>query len=223
VRALGLLTPLLAGAIATLVVPVTAQAQEAFVEEPDVTRLDVERLPPEAIEVTRELYAHGWFLEAHLGARGFLGGVGDYAKAGPMAQISFGYEVASWFWVSAAAELSMHGTDAPPPPSPTVFDVLDFLIQLRLQANASARVGLWLAGEVGIGFSTTDVLSTYGLDQADEVGLIYGGSAGLDWHMRNRHHSIGLQGGARVHSNLEGPSGELALGIHGALYLRYVF
>ena len=106
----------------------------------------------------------------------------------------------------------MHGTDAPPPPSPTVFDVLDFLIQLRLQANASARVGLWLAGEVGIGFSTTDVLSTYGLDQADEVGLIYGGSAGLDWHMRNRHHSIGLQGGARVHSNLDGPSGDVAIG-----------
>jgi len=222
VRALGLLTPL-AGAIALLLIPAAVEAQEAFVEEPDPTRLDVERLPPEAIEVTRDLYAHGFFLEAHLGARGFIGGVGAYAKAGPMAQISFGYEVASWFWVSAAAELSMHGTDAPPPPSPTVFDVLDFLIQLRVQLNASARVALWLAGEVGIGFSTTDVLDTYGIDQADQVGLLYGGSLGLDWHMRNRHHSIGLQGGARVHSNLDGPSGDLAIGVHGALYLRYVF
>ena len=221
-RALGLLTPL-AGAIALLLVPAAVQAQEAFVEEPDPTRLDVERLPPEAIEVTRDLYAHGFFLEAHLGARGFIGGVGDYAKAGPMAQISFGYEIASWFWVSAAAELSMHGTDAPPPPSPTVFDVLDFLIQLRVQLNATARFALWLAGEVGIGFSTTDVLDTYGIDQADEVGFLYGGSLGLDWHMRNRHHSIGLQGGARVHSNLDGPRGDLAIGVHGALYLRYVF
>jgi hypothetical protein len=222
VRAFGLLTPL-AGAIALLLVPLGAQAQETFVEEPDPTRLDVERLPPEAIEVTRDLYAHGFFLEAHLGARGFIGGVGDYAKAGPMAQISFGYELASWFWVSAAAELSLHGTDAPPPPSPTVFDVIDFLLQVRFQLNASARVALWLAGEVGIGFSTTDVLDTYGLDQADEVGFLYGGSLGFDWHMRNRHHSIGLQGGARVHSNLDGPSGDIAIGVHGTLYLRYVF
>ncbi len=198
-------------------------AQDAFVEEPDATRLDVERLPPEAIELSRDLYAHGVYLEAHLGARGFIGGVGDYAKAGPVVQIAAGYELASWLWLGAAMELSMHRTDAAPPPSPTVFDVLDFLAQVRFQLNASARFALWLGGEVGIGFSTTDVLDTYGVDQADEIGLLYGGSLGLDWHLRNRHHSIGLQGGARVHSNLEGPTGELALAVHGALYLRYVF
>ena len=31
-------------------------------EEPDPTRLDVERLPPEAIPISRDLYAHGFFL-----------------------------------------------------------------------------------------------------------------------------------------------------------------
>lgn len=227
-RALGaptsLVVLLVLGLLGTpLLVAAPAAAQEAFVEEPDATRLDVERLPPEAIEVTRDLYAHGFTLEAHLGARGYIGGVGDYVKAGPLLHIGFGYELISWLWLGAAVELSMHGTDAPPPPSPTVFDVLDFLVQLRFQLDASARVALWLAGEVGIGLSTTDVLDTYGLDQADEVGLVYGGSLGLDWHMRNRHHSIGLQGGARIHSNLEGPTGELAVAVHGALYLRYVF
>src|SRR5690606_29549758 len=43
-----------------------AQSEEEQIvtsEEPDATRLDVERLPPEAIQITRELYAHGFFLE----------------------------------------------------------------------------------------------------------------------------------------------------------------
>ena len=199
------------------------EAQRAFVEEPDATRLDVERLPPEAIEVSRELHAHGFFVEAHLGARGFVGGVGDLAKAGPLVQVAFGYELTSWLWLSLATELSMHPTGAPAPPSPTVFDVLDFLAQLRFQLNASARFAIWLGGEVGLGLTTTDVLATYGIDQADSVGLLYGGSLGIDWHMRNLHHSIGIQGGARVHSNLDGPLGDLALAVHGALYLRYVF
>ena len=211
------------GAALALLTSSPALAQDGFVEEPDATRLDVERLPPEAIALSRDLYAHGLFLEAHLGARAFIGGVGDYAKAGPVVQIAFGYEVTSWLWLSAAVELSMHGTDAPPPPSPTVFDVLDFMAQVRFQLAASSRVALWLGGEVGLGLSTTDVLDTYGIDQADEAGLIYGGSLGFDWHFRNRHHSIGLQGGARVHPNLQGATGELAIAVHGALYLRYVF
>ncbi|HEX6240722.1 MAG TPA: hypothetical protein VFZ61_07510, partial [Polyangiales bacterium] len=47
------------------------KAGEVFVESPDPTRLDVARLPPEAIQITRDLYAHGFFVEAQLGAQGF--------------------------------------------------------------------------------------------------------------------------------------------------------
>ncbi len=41
--------------------------------------------------------------------------------------------------------------------------------------------------------------------------------------MRNRHHSMGILGGARIHPGLEGFDGELAIGVHGSAYIRYVF
>ncbi|MEM9073720.1 MAG: hypothetical protein AAGE52_34840 [Myxococcota bacterium] len=201
-----------------------ASAQDGpVVEEPDPTRLDVERLPPEAIEITRDLYSHGFFLEAYIGTRTFVGGVGDLSNTGPFAHIGFGYELTRWLWIGGAVEGSMHRTDAPSPPSPTVFEVLNFLAEVRFQLNMTARAALWLGGEFGIGFATGEVLRAYGLQDADNVGLVYGGQLGLDWHMRNRHHSIGIVGGARVFPNLEGIDGSVAIGVHASLYLRYVF
>ncbi len=200
-----------------------ATAQEPFEEEPDPTRLDVERLPPEAIEVTRDLYAHGFFLESMIGARGFIGGVGRFSNAGPYLNIGFGYEIWRWLWVKLSVDGSIHRTDAPRPPSPAAFELLDVMAEVRFQLDLSARAALWLGGEFGLGFVTTDVLRTYGLNETDNIGLIYGGQLGFDWHMRNRHHSIGVLGGSRLHPNLQGPDGELAIGVHGALYLRYVF
>ena len=202
-----------------LAAPVHAQETEA----PDPTRLDVERLPPEAITITRDLYSKGVYIEGNVGVRGFIGGVGRVSQPGPHFQLNVGYQLFRWLHVGAIVEGSLHRTNAPAPPSPTVFDVLDFLGQLRLQLNASARAAIWIAGEFGIGFTTTDVLRTYGLQDADSVGVVYGGQLAFDWHMRNRHHSFGLAGGARVHSNLAGFDGEVAIAVHGSLYLRYVF
>ncbi|HJL32755.1 MAG TPA: hypothetical protein RMI62_26940, partial [Polyangiaceae bacterium LLY-WYZ-15_(1-7)] len=84
-----------------------ARAQEPMVEEPDPTRLDVERLPPEAIEVTRDLYSHGIFIEAFVGARGFIGGVGDLSRPGPYLHLGVGWEALSWLWIAVSAEGSM--------------------------------------------------------------------------------------------------------------------
>jgi hypothetical protein len=220
VRSRALFVASLLGALALASV---GSAQEPVVEEPDPTRLDVERLPPEAIEITRDLYSHGFYFEAHVGVRGFVGGLGRLAGAGPMLRIGFGYEVTRWLLVGLAAEGSVHRTKAPSPPSATVFEALDFLLDVRIQANVSARAALWLGGEVGLGFATSQVLRTYGLQDAEDVALLYGGQLGFDWHARNRHHSFGLVGGARIHPGFEGIDGELAIGIHGALYLRYVF
>src|SRR5262245_4225488 len=71
--------------------PDEVQAGEVRTEQVDSTRLDVSRLPPEAIEVTRDLYAHGFFAEAQLGAQGFLGDLGDVSKPGPRLALDFGY------------------------------------------------------------------------------------------------------------------------------------
>lgn len=220
-RALGI--ALVLSSLALVTGPARADEQARTLEEPDATRLDVERLPVEALEVTRDLYAHGFFLEAHVGTRGFLGGLGKISRPGLMASFGFGYEIARWLWLKAAVEASFHPTDAPPPPSATVFELVGGVVELRFQWDLSARVALWLGVEGGVVISLSDVLVTYGFEDSDSFGFMYGGQLGVDWHMRNRHHSLGLAAGARLYPSLEGPGGELPLGAHGTAYLRYVF
>ncbi len=196
---------------------------EPIIEEPDPTRLDVERLPPEAIDITRDLYSHGFFVEGVIGGRGFAGGVGQYSKIGLYLNIGAGLEIFPWLLVKLGAEGSIHATDAPSPPSPTSFQLVGFMAELRLQLNLSARFGLWAGGEFGIALTPTEVLATYGFLDADTVGFVFGGQLGIDWHFEDQHNSIGLLGGARLHPNLNGANGDTAIGVHTAAYLRHVF
>jgi hypothetical protein len=202
--------------------PASTDASDPLMEGIDPTRLDVERLPPEAIEVTRDLYSHGLFFEGWIGGRGFIGGIGDISNAGLFGSLGFGYELFNWLWVKLAFEGSLHTTSAPPPPSPTVFELVGALAELKLQIDFSERVAVWVQGEFGALITTGDVLPTYGVMQADEIGLMFGGSLGFDWHLFNRHYSIGLLGGARLYPSLETFDGQMSIGVHGALYLRYV-
>lgn len=204
-----------------------AQAPEADdaaarTEDPDATRLDVERLPPEAIRVTRDLYAHGFFLEASVGGRGYVGGVGRVSSPGPWAGVRFGYEIFDWLFVSAVGEVSIHETSAPAPPATEVFEILSALGDVKLQWSPTAELGIWLAGQVGIAAATTGVLRLYGLQSATDVGLMWGGDLGVDAHFHSRHFSIGLHGGVRGAPNLDA-FGDVAIGVHGAAYIRYVF
>lgn len=191
-------------------------------EEPDRTRLDVERLPPEAIQVTRALYAHGLTIEGAIGGRGFIGGVGRVSTPGPMLSIRISYELLEWLWIGAIAEGSMHQTATPPPPGRQVFELMGAMGDVRAQINPTAEVALWLAGQVGFIVATTDVLSLYGQPAASTVGIAYGGELGLDVHFHARHLSIGLLAGTRLSPALD-RLGEIAIGIHGAAYIRYVF
>lgn len=209
--------------VALVAVTQGAAAQAARTEELDVTRLDVERLPPEAIEIDRDMYSHGVFVEAHLGGRGFIGGGGRYFDAGMLASVGGGYELTSWLLLGAAAEFSLHPTDAPSPPTPTTLQIAGGLVEARLQANVASRFALWMGGEVGLMSVSGNFLTTYGVQDADSVGAMFGGSLGVDWHFTNRHHSLGLRGGARVYPSLAGFDGEPAIGVHSTLYLRYVF
>ena len=193
-------------------------------EEPDLTRLDVERLPPEAIPISRDLYAHGFFVEAQIGAMGFVGGIGDLVSVGPWAVISAGYELFDWLMVLLSAEGSMHNTEAPPPPAQTAFEIVGGSASLRVQANFTEAFAIWLSGQFALMVATTDILDLYGFPDASTIGIAYGGDLGIDWHLRARHHSIGLLGGVRHYPSLEGAGGESpALGIHGSAYMRYVF
>jgi hypothetical protein len=214
----------LAATFALLLAVTPAHAeQHATGETPDETRLDVERLPPEAITVTRDMFAHGLFLEGLVGGRGFAGGLGRISQPGLLARVGLGYEVLDWLSLGTAVELSLHDTDAPPPPAPGSFEFMDVLLEVRLQLPLSARAALWLGGEGGIGWAPGNLLAAYGARDANDVGLLYGGSLGFDWHLLSRHHSIGIMAGARLYPNLNGIGGETTFGIHSAVYLKYVF
>jgi len=203
--------------------PVSAPEDGPVEFEVDTTRLDVERLPPEAIEVTRDLYSHGLFMEGWVGGRGFIGGIGNLSDPGLYANVGLGIELFRFIYVRLAFEASFHQADAAPTPSATAFELLGALVELKFQVDVSARVGLWLQGEFGGVLAFGDVLPTYGVQGSDEVGLMYGGSAGFDWHLYNRHYSFGLLGGARLFPSLETLDGDMSIGVHGAAYLRYVF
>ena len=215
----------------TVLRPVDARAQDAdpereaspgvaFEEEPDPTRLDVERLPPEAVELDRDLYARGLFVEAQLGAEGFITGLGEVSAPGPRLGILVGFEFASWVAIAARLEGSLHETTNRAPPSTSVYENFVTLVELRLTAPLTPRAALWLDGQFGGVRSTGDVLRTLGFQDADGWGMVYGGELGFDWHVRGLHHSVGLNAGARLYPSLsqEDPS----LAVHGGLYLRYV-
>lgn len=191
-------------------------------EGPDPTRLDVERLPPEAIEVTRDLYASGWLVEGWLGGRGFLGGLGEVAAPGVWANVGMGYEWFHWLSVRVAIEASFHETLGPGPPSPTAFELLGAVAALRAQLNLTASWALWGQGEVGLIMALGDVLRAYDFDQSGDLSFQFGGSGGVDWHLDNRHMSIGLAGGLRLYPGLAGATESVGLGVHGAVYIRNV-
>jgi hypothetical protein len=198
-----------------------ADAPPPATEAPDPTRLDVERLPPEAIELTRDMFAHGPFVYGELGGRGFVGGLGRVADPGVMGRLGVGLEITDWLLIAAAAELSLHETVAPPPPAPGSFQLLDGIAEIRLRWPMTVRASLWLGGEAGVGWVPGNLLPVLGIEDAESLSLIYGGSLGFDWHLLSKHHSIGLRAGARMYPGLNGD--DPTIGIHAAAQLAYVF
>jgi hypothetical protein len=197
------------------------EAGKIVTEEVDSTRLDVARLPPEAIEVTRDLYARGFFVEAQLGALGFLGDLGEVSKPGPRLAIGFGYEFTVWLSALVVLDASFHDTKQRPPPSQTMFEMLGAAFGLRLTLPLGARAALWANGVAGIVYTGGDVLRGLGFTDAVSATLAYGGELGFDWHVFARHHSMGMLGGARFFPELA--RDDYSLGVYGSAYLRYVF
>lgn len=198
-----------------------ALAQDRDDSSIDLTRLDVERLPPEAIEMTRDLYASGFFAEGALGARSFVGGLGDLGHTGFFASLGFGYEFSAWFLMKASLEASWHATDAPAPPSSTAFQILGALLEARLTMPVGRFVAPFLGGEFGVGRSAGDVLSTYGISQSDKLASMFGGQLGLELHLPSRHYALGVVGGGRLFPSLQGADGAHTVGFHSAVYLHY--
>ncbi len=194
---------------------------QSVLEDPDPTRLDVARLPPEAATFTRDLYAQGFFVEAQLGAQGFALDLGEVAIPGPRLAVVFGYELATWLSVVAGFEGSLHVTKNRPPPSHTVFEMAGAIAGIKLAVPINARAALWASGLVGLAWTGGDVLKTLGFKDAIGLGPNYGGELGFDWHVKSRHHALGVLAGGRLYPSLARE--DLTVGAYSSLYLRYVF
>lgn len=190
-------------------------------EDPDPTRLDVARLPPDVATITRDLYAQGFFVEAQLGAMGFVGDLGLVATPGPRLAIDFGYELATWVSLFVGVEGSLHMTKNRKPPGHTAFEMAGANVGLKLSIPFTPRAALWASGVGGFVWTGGDVLKSLGFEDAIGLGLNYGGELGFDWHMKSRHHSLGLLGGGRMYPSLA--RADLTVGAYGSVYLRYVF
>ncbi len=197
------------------------QAGEEVEEAPDPTRLDVSRLPPEAAEITRELYAQGLFLEAQLGVAGFFGDAAEVSQPGPRLAIVLGYELATWVSILVELEGSLHQTKNRPPPAHTVYELAGAAAGVKFSIPFNARAALWLSGLAGVVWSGGDVLRGLGFPDAHKLGLDYGGELGFDWHVRSPHHSLGVLGGTRMYPSLARTG--TTVGSYGSAYLRYVF
>lgn len=213
-----------AGLVLATCLAATAHAQDAASEAPDPTRLDVERLPPEAIAVTRDMYAHGLFVQAFVGSRAFFGALSSLGRPGLSTRIGLGYELADWFQLGADFELSMHALHAPRPPAEGNFQLMVAVAEARFQWPMSARCALWLAGEGGVSWTSGNLLAVHGFEDANSLQLTYGGSLGFDWHLGSRHHSLGLLAGARLYPGLARTLDAAAtIAMHSSAYLKYVF
>ena len=199
-----------------------ARAQSAT-EPKDPTRLDVERLPPEAITLQRDMFASGPYLEARLGGRGWVGGLGKLVAPGLLSRVGVGYELLDYLGIGVAFELSLHDSNAPAPPVPTALQVISSVAELRLRVPLSVRFALQLGAEIGVVTILGNGLDSYGLQDAHGLGVLYGGGLGFDWHLLSPHHSLGLLVGARGAPSLDDPAGDPTLEIGSSLYLRYVF
>ena len=190
-------------------------------EPVDETRRDVARLPVEAKTITRTDYARGWFLEAQLGGLTYAGDARAVSHAGPRFAAALGYEFTQWLSLLLAIDVSMHQTKNEPPPSHTSFELVGSALGLRFTVPIDLHSSLWAAGLCGVAWSSGDVLRGLGFPDAFKVGIAYGGELGYDYHLRARHHSVGLLGGARVYPTLA--RDDFTLGAYGSGYLRYVF
>lgn len=196
---------------------------DAAPEPKDPTRLDVERLPPEAITLDRSMFARGVYLEARLGGRGFVGGLGRLVAPGLSTRVGCGHELFDYVALGAAFELSLHDTDAPAPPAPSSLQVISGSLELRLRLPLSVRFALQLDAELGVVSVLGNALESYGVPDAHRPGLLYGGGLGFDWHLLSPHHSLGFVAGGRGAPSLDDPAGDPTFELGASLYLRYVF
>jgi hypothetical protein len=164
----------------------------------------------------------GFVLETQLGAIGFLGKLRTISPAAPRFALQFGYEPLRWLMVFAEGDLAFTNTSYSPPARG--YALYGFGAGARLTASLTTRVSGYVQGDLGILRADSDVLHTYGFNDAQNFNAYYGGMLGVEWYQVDPHYALALSGGARVTPGLaRARSGETALALLGGAAIRYTF
>ncbi len=168
---------------------------------------------------------HGFVLESSIGAQLQLGALNHVSRTAPWFHVGFGWEPTHWFMVLAQGDLSLASTSlANPPPDPRSYALWALGGAARFGAEPFHDFGVYAQGEVGISRASSDVLSTYGYKNADNIGPYFGGLVGVEWYQVSPHYALALQCGVRDYPNLaRSIGGDTAIALLGAAALRYTF
>lgn len=159
----------------------------------------------------------GIYAEANLGATGFLGAASDFAAVGPAAGLRAGVQLFPWLSVGGLLALSTHEAILPPPPDGEALQLYTAAADARL-AFGGESLRVFAEGGLGLASISTNILDRVGVtapDRRSSVAFHAGG--GVDWHLKNRHFSIGAAGDWTTF-----PDFDATQAVTGRLYLRYV-
>jgi hypothetical protein len=168
---------------------------------------------------------HGFVIESSLGAMGHLGPLKNVSPTSPWFHLQLGFEPLAFLMVFGEGDLVFSNTSyANPPPEPRTYALFGFGGGLRLTVKPTDRFGIYVQGSAGGAKITEDVLYYYGYQNADQLGLYFGGQLGLEWYQVNPHMALALHGGVKDYQAVLGRDrGGQALAWTGGVALRYVF
>jgi hypothetical protein len=135
----------------------------------------------------------GWFAEGGLGAVAFLPPRASRGAAlGPSLGVRVGRDLFSWLSLNVHVAASSHEAIVPPPPEGEWFQLYRGAADLRLTGRLD-RLALYAEGGAGLVMISSNVLGKLMItDPGESFGVMFGGGAGFEYQLENRHYSIGV-------------------------------
>lgn len=162
--------------------------------------------------------SRGYYAEAGIGAKGFVGDKATYTEVGPSLTLRTGYDLFPWLSLGVRLGASSHEAAVPPPPEGEYFQLYSAAADMRLQYQYG-RVGFFLDGGIGATRISSNVLAKVAvLGPTENVTLSFGGGAGIEYQLVNRHYALGIGGQWTILPDFD----SLAY-VGGRAFLRYTY
>jgi hypothetical protein len=134
----------------------------------------------------------GFYAEAGLGAKAFLGEASEHSAIGPSASLHLGYDLFSWLSLGGRIEMSTHEATVPPPPEGEIYQLYGAAAEARV-GIAVGPLAIFADGAVGMTLISTNVLErVMVLEPGEELTPYLSAGGGLEYQLQNRHYALGL-------------------------------